>query len=115
MIGRKRARKLVPALLFIFALSLKFSVSAPFDLNESTSLRNLTSQTMKRLIVERAHGLTFSGLINRPSSAAGFWLWSDPNSIAEASGLSLLCSYFKDAYVTQITRPLYLFLKMLVI
>jgi hypothetical protein len=113
MVGRTWARKLVPALLFIFALSLKLSVIAPFDLNESTSLRNLPSQTMKRLLVEPVQN--FSILSSRPSSPAGFWLWNDPSSTAQASLLSFSCSYLQSSYITLFTRPLYLFLKMLVI
>jgi hypothetical protein len=115
MIGRTLARKLVPALLFIFALSLKFSVMAPFDLDESAALRHLPSQTMKRLIVESVHGLNFSNLASRPSSPAGFWLWNDPNSIAQPSGPGFSYSDFKASCVSPFTRPLYLFLKMLVI
>jgi hypothetical protein len=107
MIGRTLARKLVPALLFIFALSLKLSVIAPFDLNESTSLRNLPSQTMKRLIVERVHGLNFSTLSSP--------LWNDPSSTAQTFGLTFPWSYLKASYLILFTRPLYLFLKMLVI
>jgi hypothetical protein len=107
MIGRTLARKLVPALLFIFALSLKLSVIGPFDLNDSTSLRNLPSQTVKRLIVERVQGLNFSTLSSP--------LWNDPSSATQAFGLTFSWSYLKAPGLTLFTRPLYLFLKMLVI
>jgi hypothetical protein len=107
MIGRRLARKLVPALLFIFALSLKLSVIGPSDLNDSTSLRNLPSQTMKRLIVERVHGLSFSTLSSP--------LWNDPSSATPTFGLTYSLSYLKTSSLTLFTRPLYLFLKMLVI
>lgn len=115
MIGRSRSRKLVPAILFVFALSLKFSVMAPIDLDASASLRHLPSQTMKRLIVDRAQGLSLSTLPSRPSAASGFWLWNDPESVMPMATGGYAFADIKSSRVSSFTRPLYLVLKMLVI
>jgi hypothetical protein len=115
MIGRSMAQKLVPALLFLFVLSLKFSVIAPIDFNESASLRHLPAQTIKRLIVDRVQGISFSTLTTRPAAPAGFWLWNDPGSIAQVFGRGFFYADVSADKVFSFTRPLYLVLQMLVI